>query len=95
MLVAGHTSGVAGSYSDVTGADGAYRIADVVPGTYPKVVAFADGYETTPQAVTVESESTTTADFTLRRDWAAASGGASVASFDGSTSPASAVVPTP
>ncbi|CAN5608437.1 hypothetical protein BH11ACT8_BH11ACT8_26040 [soil metagenome] len=83
VLVAGHTSGVVGSYSDVTGADGSYSIGSIVPGTYPKVVAFADGYENTPQAVTVTPGGTTTADFTLRRDWAAASGGASIDSFDG------------
>ncbi len=83
VLVAGHTSGLTGNYSDVTGADGTYRISGVVPGTYPKVVAFADGYENTPQAVTVASGAVTTADFALRRDWAAATGGASVVAFDG------------
>lgn len=83
VLVAGHTSGVAGSYSDVTAADGTYRISGVVPGTYPKVVAFADGYQGTPQAATVPSNGTATVDFALRRDWAAASGGAEVIDFTG------------
>lgn len=83
VLVAGHTSGVAGSYSDVTGADGTYRIGGIVPGTYPKVVAFADGYQGDPTSVTVTSAETATADFELRRNWAAASGGAEVVDFDG------------
>ena len=83
VLVAGHTSGVAGNYSDVTSGNGAYLISGVVPGTYPKVVAFADGYQGAPEAVTVATGDTVTADFALRRDWAAASGGASVADFNG------------
>lgn len=83
VAVAGHTSGTLGSYTAVTGADGSYEIDDVVSGTYPKVVVLADGYETNAVEVTVPPGGEGTADFEIRRDWAAESGGASVASFDG------------
>lgn len=83
VLVAGHTSGTAGNYSDVTGVDGTYVIGGVVPGTYPKVVALADGFESGVSSAAVPSDDAVVVDFELRRDWAAASGGASIASFDG------------
>lgn len=83
VLVAGHTSGLAGTYTDVTGADGTYTIDSVVPGTYPKVVALADGFESGLAPAIVPAGNPVTVDFELRRDWAASSGGASVASFDG------------
>ncbi|CAN5454180.1 hypothetical protein BH09ACT12_BH09ACT12_23160 [soil metagenome] len=83
VLVAGHTSGETGNYSDVTSADGTYTIGGVVPGTYPKVVALADGFATDAAPASVTPDSATTLDFSLRRDWAAASGGASIVSFDG------------
>ncbi|MEN8674079.1 M36 family metallopeptidase [Nocardioides sp.] len=83
VLVAGHSSSTAGSYSDVTGADGTYVIGGVFPGTYPKVVAIADGFGNGVESATVPEGDAAVVDFALRRDWAAASGGASIASFDG------------
>ncbi len=78
VRIAGHSE-----YSDVTDADGNYEITDVVSGTWPKVVATKAGYEPLSEAVTVEPDATTTFDASLRRDWASASGGASIASFTG------------
>jgi hypothetical protein len=65
-----------------TDADGRYTIADLVAGTYPKVVASSVGYESTVGPTTVAPGSTTH-DLALRRDWAASSGGATVIAFDG------------
>lgn len=82
VLVAGHTSGAVGNWSTVTDADGEYEIEDVVPGTYPKVVAFADGYEPDAEEVTVEPGEEAVLDLSIRRDWAAESGGGSIVAFD-------------
>jgi extracellular elastinolytic metalloproteinase len=68
--------------SAVTGADGGYRIASVPVGTYPKISATGPGYDPASSTVTVGTQGATK-DFAVRRDYAAASGGASVASFDG------------
>ncbi|WP_322938018.1 M36 family metallopeptidase [Nocardioides bizhenqiangii] len=78
VRVAGHSE-----YSDVTDADGEYQISGVVAGTWPKVVATLDGYEPESEAVTVVGQQTTDFNPSLRRDWASASGGASIASFTG------------
>ncbi len=78
VRIAGH-----GEYSDVTDSNGDYVISDVVSGTWPKVVASKAGYEPTAHAVTVTAGDTATFDASLRRDWASASGGASIASFTG------------
>jgi extracellular elastinolytic metalloproteinase len=65
-----------------TGADGRYTIRGLVAGTYPKVLAGGAGYEAATGPATVRPGGNTR-DFTLRRDWAAASGGAAVTAFDG------------
>ena len=68
--------------SAVTDATGRYSIPRLFAGTYPKVVAGGGGFEGATAAVTVRP-GTTTQDFTLRRDWAASTGGARVTAFDG------------
>ena len=54
VYVGGHSSGYAGDYSDATDATGKFTIAGVAPGTYPKVVVSAPGYELIVQPVTVK-----------------------------------------
>jgi extracellular elastinolytic metalloproteinase len=78
VRVAGHSE-----YSDVTDADGNYEITDVISGTWPKVTAAKAGYEPHSEAVTVDPGGTATFDASLRRDWASASGGGSIAGFTG------------
>ena len=70
-------------YAVLAATNGDYEIVDVPSGTWPKVIATAPGYEPESDAVTVAPEGTATFDAQLRRDWAAASGGASIASFTG------------
>jgi extracellular elastinolytic metalloproteinase len=82
VLFGGHASGFPGDLSATTAANGTYRIAGIVAGTYPKVVASSDGYNRVEATVTITA-GTTRHDFSLQRDWAAASGGATIASFDG------------
>jgi hypothetical protein len=81
VYIGGHASGYAGDYADATDANGQFSIAGVAPGTYPKVVVSAPGYELIVQKVTVSAGAK--ADFAPRRNWAAASGGGSVAGFNG------------
>lgn len=78
VRITGHSE-----FSDTTDANGTYEIADVPSGTWPKVIATAPGYESESDAVTVAPDATATFDAELRRDWAASSGGASIASFTG------------
>ncbi|MFI5894023.1 M36 family metallopeptidase [Actinoplanes sp. NPDC051513] len=78
----GHSSGFAGSYAAVTGADGRYQIKNVFVGTYPKVAAGGAGFESQVKTVTVTRQPTTV-DWSVRRDWAASQGGATVADFNG------------
>jgi hypothetical protein len=76
--VAGHSE-----YSDTSDANGEYKITGVPEGTWPKVVATVAGYEPASDAVTVVGGERVDFDPVLRRDWASASGGASIASFTG------------
>ncbi|MEU0880198.1 M36 family metallopeptidase [Lentzea sp. NPDC005914] len=69
VRVGGHDSGFAGAKVAVSDADGRYAITDVVPGTYPKVVAFGQGYDAVSRAVPVRSGQTT-ADWLLDLNWA-------------------------
>jgi hypothetical protein len=69
--------------SDVADANGDYEITGVPQGTWPAVVATAPGYESDTEPVTVPANGTATFDAELRRDWASASGGGSIASFTG------------
>ncbi|MFG1816391.1 M36 family metallopeptidase [Kribbella sp. NPDC049174] len=81
VYIGGHASGYAGDYADATDASGKFSITGVAPGTYPKVVVSAPGYELIVQPVTVKTGAT--ASFEPRRNWAAASGGGSVVDFNG------------
>ncbi|WP_433379162.1 M36 family metallopeptidase [Actinoplanes sp. CA-142083] len=78
----GHSSGFAGSYAAVTDAAGRYRIKNIFVGTYPKVAAGGAGFERQVKTVTVTRQPATV-DWTVRRDWAASQGGATVADFNG------------
>ena len=78
----GHTSGFATDYADVTEADGTYTISGIIPGTYAKVFARGAGYDPKSQTLSVAAR-TQTVDWSLRRDWAATSGGSDVVSFTG------------
>ncbi|MDX3587257.1 M36 family metallopeptidase [Streptomyces europaeiscabiei] len=81
VSISGHASGFPGSdFSAVSAADGTYTIQDVPEGTYRKVYASGNGFEPQIRTLVVGSGS---ADWQVRRDWAAASGGAEVADFSG------------
>ena len=66
----------------VTAADGSYALGPVPVGTYRKLVVSGAGYDTRTAPVTV-TRGGTSADFSVRRDWAAASGGATISDFTG------------
>ena len=68
--------------SDTTGADGTYSIGPVRVGTYPKITASGAGYDPARGTVTV-TKAGAVKNFTVRRNWAASSGGASIADFNG------------
>jgi extracellular elastinolytic metalloproteinase len=69
---------------DTTDALGAYAIPNVPVGTYPQVVASKAGFDRDVDTnVDVAADSEATADFELRRDWAAFDGGARIAAFAG------------
>src|SRR4029450_1052927 len=78
----GHASGFAGDYAAATNGSGVYIITGILAGTYPKVSARSAGYDPKVQTVTVASH-TNVLNWTLRRDWAALSGGATVVDFNG------------
>ena len=78
VKIAGHSE-----FSDTTDGNGAYKFGGVPEGTWPKVVATKAGFEPDSDAVTVTGGEKATFDPKLRRDWASASGGASIASFTG------------
>ncbi|HZC26948.1 MAG TPA: M36 family metallopeptidase [Actinopolymorphaceae bacterium] len=78
----GHNSGFAGDLAAVTAADGTYSISGIFPGTYPKVFASGPGFDRLTRSVSVNS-SGSTADWQLRRDWAASSGGGEITDFTG------------
>ncbi len=74
-------TGQGDQFADVTDADGSYSIDGLYAGTYKKVVATAPGYF--PEAKAINTESSSGADFSIVRDWAASSGGAEVTDFNG------------
>ena len=78
VRIAGHSE-----YSDTADANGEYEFSGVPAGTWPKVVASEPGYEPESDAVTVTGGQQSEFNPSLRRDWAAASGGATIASFTG------------
>jgi extracellular elastinolytic metalloproteinase len=69
---------------DTTDGLGRYTIAHVPVGTYPQVVASKAGFDRNIGTnVDVVADVEGTADFELRRDWAAFDGGARIAAFTG------------
>jgi hypothetical protein len=78
----GHASGFADNYVATTAADGSYTISGILPGTYPKVSASGAGYDPAVQTVSIGAR-VNILNWSLRRDWAAASGGGSIVDFDG------------
>jgi hypothetical protein len=78
----GHNSGFAGDYAATTNASGQYLISGIFPGTYPKVFARGAGYDPVSGTLSIPSR-TVVLNWTLRRDWAALAGGASVVDFNG------------
>ena len=66
----------------ITKADGSYRLGPVPVGHYRKLAVNGAGLLSTARAVTV-TPSGGTGDFTVRKDWAASSGGASIADYNG------------
>ncbi|WP_432041014.1 M36 family metallopeptidase [Streptomyces chartreusis] len=84
VSISGHTSGFpSADFSATTAPDGTYTIPDVPEGTYRKVYANGAGYESQIRTLDVRSGSSGGTDWQLRRNWAAASGGAQVADFSG------------
>ncbi|MDY7086659.1 MAG: M36 family metallopeptidase [Actinomycetota bacterium] len=78
----GHASGFAGDYRATTAADGTYTISGIIPGTYAKVFARGAGYDIVVKTLSINS-GTKTENWTVRKDWAASSGGAGIVSFTG------------
>jgi extracellular elastinolytic metalloproteinase len=75
----GHDTGFTENWAAQTAADGTYRIDGIVAGTYPKVYAVGGaGYDQQVATVSV-SRSGTVKNWALRRDWAALSGGGTIA----------------
>jgi len=71
-------------FSATTDAIGHYAIADVPVGTYPQVVASKSGYDHAVGAdVAIVADTEQSADFQLRRDWAAYDGGGRIHAFTG------------
>ena len=84
VSIGGHASspGFSEYLAATTDAAGAYRIPGVFYGTYHDVSAIRSGYDSAVETLTVRGPGTTKS-YALRRDWAASSGGASVAGFNG------------
>jgi extracellular elastinolytic metalloproteinase len=79
----GHNSGFPGDYQAVTDANGKYTISGVFAGTYPALIAGGGGYDRqVKRGVSVPSR-TIAINWQVRRDWAASSGGATIAAFNG------------
>ena len=87
MQFGGHNSGFTGTLADLTDKNGRYKIHHVFPGTYPKIAAIGAGYDLVVKSATIVShhgkKGENELDFALRRDWAALSGGGSIADFNG------------
>jgi hypothetical protein len=81
-------TGQGDQYTDTTNAQGQYEIDGLVTGTYKKIVASAPGYFGQSKAGTAVSIGQfqvpgDLTNFSITRDWAAISGGAAVADFNG------------
>ena len=70
-----------GDQTGLTDAGGNYSIPGLAAGTYPHALISAAGYELVPRSITIAPGSARV-DQRLRRNFAAASGGATVAGFD-------------
>ncbi|MFL6131395.1 MAG: M36 family metallopeptidase [Nocardioidaceae bacterium] len=68
--------------SATTGDDGRYTIGPVPVGTYPKLFVSGAGYDPLATSVTI-TPTDATRNLVIRRDWAASSGGATIAGFNG------------
>jgi extracellular elastinolytic metalloproteinase len=66
----------------ISGADGRYRLGPVPLGRYGKLGVVRGGYDGHLRAVTV-TRAGAHADFAVRRNWAARSGGAAISAFTG------------
>ncbi|GIE96873.1 M36 family metallopeptidase [Paractinoplanes rishiriensis] len=78
----GHASGFAGDLQATTGADGKYTITGIFPGTYAKVFARGAGYDIQVRTLSISSH-TKVENWSVRKDWAASSGGGTVVDFSG------------
>ncbi|HZM83493.1 MAG TPA: M36 family metallopeptidase [Candidatus Limnocylindrales bacterium] len=78
----GHASGFPGDLIATTDANGRYTITGIVAGTYPSVFAKAPGFDTVTATVSIASHPNVK-NWSIRRDWAALSGGGTVADFNG------------
>lgn len=78
----GHASGFPGDLAATTDANGRYTISGIVAGTYPSVFAKAPGFDLVTATVSIGSHPNVK-NWSIRRDWAALSGGGSVADFNG------------
>jgi hypothetical protein len=80
-------TGQGNQYTARTDADGTYAIGGLVTGRYAKVAASGPGYFPDAHAGRAVEQSgsspTHPTDFSITRDWAATSGGATVTDFDG------------
>ncbi len=82
--VSGHDAGLGLDLSATTGPTGAFEIADVPAGIYPRLRASAPpGSLDGVSGVTVPASGSVTRDLLVRRNWASAGGGAIVRSFTG------------
>ncbi len=74
-------AGLGDQFSAVTDGTGGYNIPGLFAGTYPKVVANGAGFFRDVESAT--RAAVAPVDFSIQRDWAASSGGASVVAFNG------------
>ncbi len=79
----GHNSGFPGDLAALSDSNGRYSVNGIFFATYPKVFAAAPGYDMAVLPSLTIDKPTTTQNWSLRRDWAALRGGASVTDFSG------------
>ena len=80
----GHDTGLGEDLAGASGGDGSYSIPGIPAGTYPLLIVEAPGYERLLLRNVTVGAGENILDLPLRRNWAAAAGGASIASFSGS-----------